>query len=597
MSLPLPFKTSKQAECLVQLAFVAAITWLCPDGAATLPPGTPEEWRAQRRIIDLHQHITAKPEFFDRAVRIMDRAGVGIGVNITAGTSLPGTNGLSEFESTQTLATQQQPGRFLHYVNLDFRDWDAPGFSELAVRQVEEGARQGAAGLKEWKRLGLYLRNKKGELIQIDDPKLDPVWKRCGELGLPVSIHVADPRAFWLPYDPSNERWKELKDHRSWWFGDPAIYPRREALLEALDRVIGRHPGTTFVCVHFANNAEDLEWVDAALTRHPNMWADLAARIPEIGRHPAEKVRALFEKHQDRIVFATDFQVHNTMILGSSGSGPAPTEDDAVVFFQKQWRWMETSDRQFEHMTPIQGDWRIDAIQLPLEVLRKIYFDNAKALLVRSLPPASTVAMRVDSDFDLSGRVDHDAWQRAPWTPIEHHLRTGRTVPEIRTRARLLWSDNYLYIGYESAFTQLTTFDPPIVSGERSGLWDRDVVEAFIGTEPDSPRNYTEYEVAPTGEKLDLDLGLKNGQLEWQSGFTSRVNVDSNRGVWTCEMRIPMKSLSKTPPRNGQKWRLNLYRHDIAHKSFMAWNPTASPTAHAPERFGFLTLVETVKSR
>src|SRR4030095_12672377 len=128
----------------------------------------------------------------------------------------------------------------------------------------------------------------------IDDPNLDPVWKKCGELGMPVSIHVADPRAFWLPYDDKNERWTELQDHRSWWFGDAAQYPAREELLAALNRVIARHPKTTFVAVHFANNAEDLDWVDRALDEHPNLNADLAARITEVGRDDSEEVRQLF---------------------------------------------------------------------------------------------------------------------------------------------------------------------------------------------------------------------------------------------------------------------------------------------------------------
>ena len=97
----------------------------------------------------------------------------------------------------------------------------------------------------------------------MDDPRLDPVWKRCGELGLPVSIHVADPKAFWLPYNEKNERWEELKDHPGWWFGDTNKFPAWKDLLEALNRVIARHPETTFVCVHFGNNAEELEWVDA----------------------------------------------------------------------------------------------------------------------------------------------------------------------------------------------------------------------------------------------------------------------------------------------------------------------------------------------
>jgi predicted TIM-barrel fold metal-dependent hydrolase len=276
-------------------------------------------------------------------------------------------------------------------MNLNYAGWDAPDFSERAVKQVEEGHRLGAAGLKEYKRLGLYLRDRAGKLLKIDDPKLDPVWKRCGELNMPVSIHVADPRAFWLPYDASNERWKELKDHPGWWFGDTNKFPPRMELLEALNRVIARHPKTTFVCVHFANNSEELEWVDAALSRYPNMMADLAARIPEIGRHDPAKVRALFTKHQDRILFATDFQVYDRLILGSSGNEPPPTDDDAAGFFAKEWRWLETNDRDFPHMTPIQGDWTISGIGLPDSILRKIYFDNARKLLARSLPaPASS---------------------------------------------------------------------------------------------------------------------------------------------------------------------------------------------------------------
>ena len=120
------------------------------------------------------------------------------------------------------------------------------------------------------------------------------------------------------------------------------MYPPREELLAALERVVARHPETTFVCVHFGNNAEDLDWVDAQLDRHPNMMVDVAARVPEIGRHDPEQVRAFFVKHQDRILFATDFQSYDRMTLGSGGNGPPPTEADAIDFFQKHWRFFET---------------------------------------------------------------------------------------------------------------------------------------------------------------------------------------------------------------------------------------------------------------
>ena len=348
-----------------------------------------DQWRAEHRVIDLHQHIDMTPEHLARAVKIMDAAGIGIAVNLGTGTVTAGKDGApSEFERNKKLADSLHPGSLLHYMLLDYHGWDEDGFAHRAAEQIETGHRLGAAGLKEFKRLGLFLRDGKGKLIRIDDPRLDLMWEKCGELDMPISIHVADPKAFWEPFNDKNERWKELKDHRNWWFGDVAKRPPRMELLDALDRVIARHPKTKFVCVHFANNSEELEWVDAALDRRPNMMADLAARIPELGRHDPAAARKLFIKHQDRILFATDFMVYNRLILGSSGSEPPPTDDDAAMFFAKEWRYLETLDKDWPHMTPIQGDWTISSIGLPAEVLRKIYFENARKLLARSLPPS-----------------------------------------------------------------------------------------------------------------------------------------------------------------------------------------------------------------
>jgi predicted TIM-barrel fold metal-dependent hydrolase len=550
----------------------------------------PDQWRKEKRLIDLHQHITYTTQHLARAIKIMDAVGLGIGVNLSGGTTTRGTNDApSEFERNKALADGLYPGRFLHYMNLDYKGWDRPDFSERAVKQIEEGHRLGAAGFKEWKRLGLYLRDGSGKLVKIDDPKLDPVWKRCGELNMPVSIHVADPRAFWLPFDSSNERWTELKDHRPWWFGDKDVYPPRMELLEALNRVIERHPKTTFVCVHFANNAEELEWVEAALDRYPNMNADLAARIPEVGRHPPEKVWRVFVKHQDRIFFATDFQVANRLTLGSGGSGPAPTDADAETFYAKQWRWLETNDRDFEHMTPIQGDWKISGIGLSPEVLRKVYFDNARKLLARSLPAPAVKAARITDDFEVDGELKDSHWSKAQPVYLEYESRSHAARPEVSTAVRLLWSDQWLYLGYDCPYSKLTVFDPP-QEKERIGLWDRDVVEAFIGSDHSNIRRYTEYEVAPTNEKLDLRLDSGEHIFEWSSGFESKTKVAGDR--WTCEMRIPLKSLSEAKPAKGTQWRLNLYRCDRAHNAFLAWSPTLTGSFHAPEKFGVLEFVE-----
>jgi predicted TIM-barrel fold metal-dependent hydrolase len=545
-------------------------------------------WRAEHRLIDLHQHIGFNPQQLARAVRTMDASGIGVAVNLSGDVTISRDGKTSQFEQNKALADKLFPGRFVHYMNLDYSKWNEPNFSEDAVKQVEEGHRLGAAGLKEYKRLGLYLRDGQGNLLKIDDPKLDPVWKRCGELNMPISIHVADPRAFWLPYNDKNERWKELRDHRTWWFGDTNTYPRREELLEALNRVIERHPKTTFVAVHFANNAEDLDWVDRTLDKYPNMNADLAARIPEIGRQDPEKVRKLFIKHQDRIFFATDFQVYQDMILGSSGSGPSPTEDDAKVFFAKHWRWLETYDRNFEHMTPIQGDWTISGIALPDEVLRKIYFDNARKLLARSLPYPVLKSAHILRDFELDGKMDNELWKKATLNRMEYESGSAVAHPSVSTVVRALWSEKFLYLGYDCPITEVTIFEPPFTDKERIGLWDKDVVEAFIAPDPNQIRHYSEYEVAPTGEKLDLTLTDGKSDFPWSSGFVVASHVDKERKRWMAEMKIPMTAFAKEPPKAGDRWRINTYRIDRANKAFLALNPTLTATYHTPDRFAHL---------
>jgi hypothetical protein len=318
---------------------------------------------------------------------------------------------------------------------------------------------------------------------------------------------------------------------------------------------------------------------------------DLAARIPELGRHDPQKVRRLFIKHQDRILFGTDFMVYGRLILGSSGNEPPPTDRDAEIFFEKEWRWLETRDRDWAHMTPIQGDWKISSIGLSDDVLRKIYFDNARKLLARSLPPPIMRAAHVEKDFALDGDLSKPVWLKAKPVRVEYMLREATALPEISTTVRCVWSAEALYFGFECPYTQLTVFDPPSAK-ERLGLWDRDVVEMFIGTDVANINRYAEFEVAPTNERLDVILDLPKKDFDWDSRFTSAVKIDARKQVWTAEVRIPISAISSTPPKAGAKWRLNLYRSDRAHNAFLAWNPTLTPSAHTPQRFGTLEFGE-----
>ena len=283
----------------------------------------------------------------------------------------------------QLAAAARYPGRVIVFAS---PSWSlarrGPGYGQRMADELERAHDLGARGLKITKGLGLGYVDWTGALLAVDEPELDPLFERAGELGMPVAIHTGDPIAFWLPVEPGNERRAELAVHPGWSLSGRPV-PSWAELQVAFERRIARHPRTTFIAVHFGNAPERPQRVAALLDRYPNLYIDTAARIPEIGRHPPAAMRELFVRHQDRILFGTDLGVGagpGDLVLGSSGAEP-PTAADVNLFFDASWRYFETADRDFAHPTPIQGAWRISGIGLPTPVLDRIYRENAAHLL------------------------------------------------------------------------------------------------------------------------------------------------------------------------------------------------------------------------
>jgi predicted TIM-barrel fold metal-dependent hydrolase len=356
-------------------ARLAAVALLAACGSRKAPAPEPP----RPRKIDVHVH--AGPEGVDRLVELMDRFGIDVAVNLSGG--WPG-EGLEE----QLAAAARHPGRVLVFCNLDWQEpREGPGYGHRMAAKVAAARRLGAVGVKIEKGLGLGYRNSMGRRIAVDDPALDPIFETAGRLGMPVAIHSGDPVAFWRPATPDNERWNELRAHPAWSFHGRGL-PSWEEIFAELERRIARHPETTFISVHFGNAAEYPDRVAALLERHPNLYVDTAARIPELGRHDAERMRALFVRHADRILFGTDLGVgpgRRDLMLGSTGEEP-PTDADVERFFGATWRYFETRDRGFPHPTPIQGDWMIDGVGLPAKALTAIYGGTAARLLGAAAP-------------------------------------------------------------------------------------------------------------------------------------------------------------------------------------------------------------------
>ena len=238
-------------------------------------------------------------------------------------------------------------------------------------------ASAGARGLKILKTLGLYLRERitEGPLVKVDDPRFDPMWEACAAHGLPVFIHVADPEAFFLPVDCTNERWDELGHHPDWSFYG-RDFPSFRELMEARDRVYARHPKTQFVTLHVGHDAENLAFVGESMDRFPNMTVELGARIGELGRQPRSS-RKFFETYQDRIFFGTD-------AVPPPAGEATPQQVFKDELYEIYYRFLETGDEYFDYApapVPPQGRWRIYGLGLPDGILEKVYFKNAARLL------------------------------------------------------------------------------------------------------------------------------------------------------------------------------------------------------------------------
>ncbi|MBW8885841.1 MAG: amidohydrolase family protein, partial [Planctomycetia bacterium] len=185
--------------------------------------------RARFPVIDVHTHFRHKfhgsAEELDAWVKTMDRNNIAICV------SLDGQWG-DLFDEHARLLGSKYRDRFAIFANIDWQGggkvnepatWDCqrPDFARRVARELAASKERGACGLKIFKQFGLEYKNPDGSLIKIDDPRWDGIWQSCGELGLPVLIHVADPAAFFLPIDETNERWEELHRHPEWSFFGP----------------------------------------------------------------------------------------------------------------------------------------------------------------------------------------------------------------------------------------------------------------------------------------------------------------------------------------------------------------------------------------
>lgn len=309
--------------------------------------------RAKFPFVDVHSHQFRMPsQDLSELVRAMDTLNLAVMVNLSGGSG-------ENLKAAVANVEANYPNRFLVFANVDFDGVGSPGWGQKAAAQLEKDVKNGASGLKIYKSLGLRHRDIDGNRIAVDDPRLDPIWAKCGELGIPVLIHSADPKSFWDPMDANNERWLELKTRprRKRSATDPAPW---QQIIDEQHRMFRKHPKTNFINAHMGWYANNLGRLSELLDEMPNMNVGIGAIIAELGRQP-RMAKAFFIKYQDRILFGKDAW--------------NPSE------FPTYFRVLETDDEYFPYYKKYHAFWAMYGLDLPDTVLKKVYYKNAMRLL------------------------------------------------------------------------------------------------------------------------------------------------------------------------------------------------------------------------
>ncbi|MCF0074919.1 amidohydrolase [Dyadobacter sp. CY261] len=314
--------------------------------------------KAKYPVIDMHAHpgnVKSDAQLNEWVSR-MDRFGVEKTIILTMLTG-------AAFDSVYK-AYARYGDKFEVWCGFDYTGYNEPGWAEKAVRELERCAKLGAKGVGELGDKGL------GEVfsepvpaygMHIDDPRMKPLFEKCGELKLPVNVHVAEPMWMYQPMDSTNDG---LMNAYSWKVDQTKPgFLGHGALIKTLENVVRDNPGTTFIACHLANCEYDLSILGRLLSRYKNLYADFAARYAELSPIP-RYMYSFFEKYQDKLVYGTDMQATDYM-------------------YETTFRILETTDEHFYAIDLTGYHWPLHGFGLSDTVLKKIYKTNAAKILSR----------------------------------------------------------------------------------------------------------------------------------------------------------------------------------------------------------------------
>jgi len=314
--------------------------------------------KAKFPVIDFHGHPQGR---FDTPEALATLMGELDSLNVRLMVSADNMSGDRLERSLASVSASPYATRTSILCGINFQNV-GPGWAEKAIAQLDADVAAGAVGVGEIsKGFGLNTRKADGTRLMIDDPAIGPIWEEAGRLDIPVFIHTADPQEFFEPIDNHNERWLELALFPNRRYPD-GQFPRFNELMAERDRMIAAHPNTTFVIAHLSWYGNDLDRLAMLLDEHPNAFTELGAVLYDLGRQP-RAARDFLVKYQDRVLFGKDAY--------------EPTE------YPYYWRVLETTDEYFDYYRDYHAFWKLYGLDLPDDVLKKLYYQNALAVAPR----------------------------------------------------------------------------------------------------------------------------------------------------------------------------------------------------------------------
>ncbi len=319
------------------------------------------------RKVDAHMHLrTDRTIFAEQALK--DNFSL-ITLNVDHGDS----SNIKDQLNFSLLAVKKYPGRFFYApaFYFDTAGWEKDDWSSKVIEQLQRSLSKGAVSIKFWKNIGMTVRDRKGNFIMVDNPKLDPVIDFIVKSNLPLTGHLGEPKDCWLPLDEMT-----VKTDSSYFAANPQYhmflhpeYPSYEAQIVARDHMLEKHPELVFIGCHLGSLEWSVDELAKRLDKFPNMSVDMAERIVHFQYQSLkdyDKVRNFCIKYQDRLLYGTD-------MIDDGSSKPEAMTAHIHDTWTTDWRYF-TSDKE---MTSEAFKGKFKALHLPKEVVNKIYSENA----------------------------------------------------------------------------------------------------------------------------------------------------------------------------------------------------------------------------